>query len=1219
MRKNIRRITSLLLSFMIFLSFMPAAAFAAPDDGSGGGTVRMTAGDIFSGYEGYVSEDPTTAWVDGSGNLNAMKEGETVLKAASGSAEDQLKVIVSRYDDGSDTVGRLKILARYNDDMQFYDGHVYLLFTSYKDGVKVTVDDLYAAYEISDSYYRDIRKDISNGSNHTGKDADKYFTYRDDLDTMVLDRGEIVTIGMYRDFDLTVPQAALGSLRNSSLWGGLRREGKTAAIENLFALVELDKISFEKAYKNCKEIIEDAGLDYRKWTDGVVDGGVCFNRELYNQKLEWDQYENVTYELDITRNQLDALTDALSGNNENFSIMNNSCATVAVGAWNAAVGTRNGKDTAYKLYKNGSGIYSEFDAPKSVRDSIVDRLPGYYLNNSSEVQEPGAGFRDETGWVYVSAPEDLESGDIPSYEKYDLNTYIGKAEGLNLKTEVYTIGDGGEREAVGADASFEEGREIFVKTTAGEGGDLACALSDITMNGSSFMDDEHFDADEQAYVVKMPAKKSSKLRVYYRQTELRAKGSTSVQTEKGGTLRISDYAELSTDSDRMKWEIVTEDGAPANNVVTYADDSHKVLKASAEGSTDVWAYAEGNSQIRLLFHINVYRSRSSMAAVSFDDSGSIRVAVTDENGDPVGDIPCSGYLVPKGTKLKVIPAWTDSKVLASVRAGIKSIGPGETFTADRDVSITYTAREASVTGVPEKISLAKKGDTYQLKAKTRYSGIIAGLLPVYDKSITYISSSPLVSVSDSGLIKVTGDIPENGMAVYVTAYAGSSGDTVCAPCKVVVGKYNGDRIVGTLTIHARTINKGELVAHGAMTFTAKEDVDLSASYYEYYKPNSKHIALLEDYNENPGKYAHDPALYNNNELGISREERESCFDVDSNGAGSEPENISLKKGESMTVSNYSFDDTNLTAMVRALENSEITSSKDTAELIRQIHLYQDGSEEFDPEEAFDGLASTIVQMYRTKKKYGYIPACGHSEGGTCIDRELFNQFRRNDIQTPNNYYTVDITAEEFAAMAGYMADPANNYYSIFSKNCASGARDAWNAALSDRPELRLKANYTNILDDPQSLYFELGLLRGKKISGGKGGTDFYPRAILFEDKSAKPEPAPSPAPAPATEPIDKGLGMDISKLGKMTLRWGRVSGASGYDIYVRTNDKKNIYTKKTATVLSGKTTKKSLSRLYGKRISRKTTYRFVVKAYKRKGLKKVYIATSKVYVRKGTK
>ena len=76
----------------------------------------------------------------------------------------------------AEPVGQLKILARYNDSMQFFDGHVYLLFTSYRDGITIKVDDLYAGYEIKDRYYEDIRKDISFGSNHNKTTtADDYF------------------------------------------------------------------------------------------------------------------------------------------------------------------------------------------------------------------------------------------------------------------------------------------------------------------------------------------------------------------------------------------------------------------------------------------------------------------------------------------------------------------------------------------------------------------------------------------------------------------------------------------------------------------------------------------------------------------------------------------------------------------------------------------------------------------------------------------------------------------------------------------------------------------------------------------------------------------------------------------------------------------------------------------------------------------------------------
>ena len=36
------------------------------------------------------------------------------------------------------------------------------------------------------------------------------------------------------------------------------------------------------------------------------------------------------------------------------------------------------------------------------------KLPGYWLNNSEGVAEPNAGYVDETGWVYVSAPKKLD-------------------------------------------------------------------------------------------------------------------------------------------------------------------------------------------------------------------------------------------------------------------------------------------------------------------------------------------------------------------------------------------------------------------------------------------------------------------------------------------------------------------------------------------------------------------------------------------------------------------------------------------------------------------------------------------------------------------------------------------------------------------------------------------------------------------------------------------
>ncbi len=103
------------------------------------------------------------------------------------------------------------------------------------------------------------------------------------------------------------------------------------------------------------------------------------------------------------------MVSALQGNLNKFSILKNSCATVALRAWNAAVGTdERGNKTAYYLESSGKGIFAYIDAPKTVKAEIMTKLPGYWLNNSEGVAEPNAGYVDETGWVYVSAPKKLD-------------------------------------------------------------------------------------------------------------------------------------------------------------------------------------------------------------------------------------------------------------------------------------------------------------------------------------------------------------------------------------------------------------------------------------------------------------------------------------------------------------------------------------------------------------------------------------------------------------------------------------------------------------------------------------------------------------------------------------------------------------------------------------------------------------------------------------------
>lgn len=1232
-KRFFKQLLSVVLCAALLFSCLPFTAFAESADT----VVQMVEGDVIAGFvaEGTActSSDPSIAWVDENGSLNAMKVGTTVISDGT----TDYTVTVGDYEDGSEVVGNLKILARYNDSMQFYDGHVYLLFTSYQDGVTVTVPDLYAAYEIRDQYYEDIAEDIANGSNHTGNNAYEYFNECYDVDSLTLNRGEIVTIGMYRGFDLSVPQAALGSIQNSSLWKGLTSAVKASITTIILDYLNRGKLSSDEALARLKTVIEQEDLDYTKLLDGVVDGGVCFNRELYNQKLEWDQYENVTYELDITRNQLDMMMLYLGGNNGKFSIIKNSCATVALRGWNAAVGMRDGQPTSYFLTSEAEGIYSFVDAPKGVRDNIVKRLPGYYLNNAERVAEPNAGYQDETGWVYVSAPEyvtplvtvyddttitldtiatdisDLISaakGDQPisynkddqvinvsvNYEKdgewttisgvdFDINgTKLSLTnenmpeDGVNFtypyddppKGEYfYLIGPDGEDVSGYHDAGYlcvhtdsfpitykvasapyedevpgigvfisgvydtditaevyykngdervdidndginylDEGTKVFIKSCI-PGDDDTHVLNSIIFNEEEIMNGDCYDSEENAYFVIVPDELVW-LTVYYEEADISLKGEESVQIQVGDTIHIADYIKLAvgwdeSESDNIVWEPLT---STDEDCIEYDERSLTGIKA---GDVVLFAYAAENPNICILLEVEIHDSFEDMSVITLSgDTDDYMVSYTLPDDDAFYFVHFSGYRVDKGAVMTVTPIQKDSKALRSVKFNGKTAKLGETFTVSKDTEIKVEFAEAKIKNLPKSVKLTSAEETYQFNAKVQYTGLNQ-FTPVYDSTVTYRSSDPLIEVDENGLVSVAGEIPEGGCVAYVTAYAGSSNEKVSAVCKVVVGDYQGERIVGSLTISARPIVKAQLISHAMITYTAYEDTEFNVSYYDYYKPNEKYIALMQDYADHPEKYSSDPALYSDNELGI--EDRDSYFDISHAGAYSEPQPVQLAAGNSVTISDYGVENTPLYFILTALENSTLsTFSPQAQELVQCIKQYMAG-EEFDAAAAFDDLISTLVQIYGYTNMLGASPADGVGDGGMMVNREAYNQFRRADLQTPNHYYTVDITADELAMLKGYLADPQNNYYSLMVNSCASSTVNIWNTTLADRPELRLKGNYTGLAAEPMSVYYEIWFLKYKSDIDGIGGDDFYPRIVV-------PEPSKDPDPEEPTEPED---------------------------------------------------------------------------------------------------
>jgi hypothetical protein len=221
-------------------------------------------------------------------------------------------------------------------------------------------------------------------------------------------------------------------------------------------------------------------------------------------------------------------------------------------------------------------------------------------------------------------------------------------------------------------------------------------------------------------------------------------------------------------------------------------------------------------------------------------------------------------------------------------------------------------------------------------------------------------------VDEKGLITVTGEIPQEGAAVIVTAYAGSSNDRVYAQTKVILGSYQGTRTVGRLSIASlSTADPSDPCAF--VTLTAYEDMDLDVSYYSYMEPTSAYHRLMEDYRDHPENYASDPALY---DATVKIEDRDSYFINHLNGAESEPETISLRAGEGISFASRVHDEAVLTALRKTLESENLASSQDVQALIEDMKRFS-GREEMDGTQTFDSLLTNLIQIFldaKTRKK-----------------------------------------------------------------------------------------------------------------------------------------------------------------------------------------------------------------------------------------------------------
>ena len=289
------------------------------------------------------------------------------------------------------------------------------------------------------------------------------------------------------------------------------------------------------------------------------------------------------------------------------------------------------------------------------------------------------------------------------------------------------------------------------------------------------------------------------------------------------------------------------------------------------------------------------------------------------------------------------------------------------------------------------------------------------------------------------------------------------------------------------------------------------------------------------------------------------------------------------------MANSAEDEINIQTVIYILEDSSAATSEDTAKyiamIVKQLKYYEEGSELYDLKKVIAGGIVTFLKAYKTALKTGHNPVDGRClEGGLFVNKELHDQFVGKISRTPNNYYTVEITADELAAFKNYVSDSSKNHFEFFDRNCTAASSAIWNATLFDKPELNVKANYTGFSIDPVSLYVELGLMRSKTGLEGYGGIDFVPRTLAYKSESKKSEPSKQPAAKKANPMTVKGktaaVKYEVLKKKNKTVKRSKVltvKNAKGTVTYKKLSGKAKIkIIKKNGNVTVGKGLKKGL-------------------------------------------
>ena len=333
-------------------------------------------------------------------------------------------------------LGNVRLIARHDDNKNIIHGHVYIVYTSYVNGLEISIDNLYGYYvanpekkamldELCDSEYAKEVSWRSTVDEITEANAAEREAAANDLyqpqnikpgtgGTVVLNRGDYVSLGNY---GMSTQKEVIANDYLPFL-----KDKENLTDEELADLTYVVNSVLNKNYdvkfvwQHRAELFNILAMHGEAFTNHVLydetPGGVWINRELYNQKLEYDQGPNEVIEQDATGEQLNVMLDYFRSNSY-FNTFTHNCTTVAAGAWNEAIGTttnESGEKVQNDYYVNsGTEIHNQGYNPFTQRLEKTDTV----INHPGAVKESIKSLKNLPGYIgsmtYVTGKKVINS------------------------------------------------------------------------------------------------------------------------------------------------------------------------------------------------------------------------------------------------------------------------------------------------------------------------------------------------------------------------------------------------------------------------------------------------------------------------------------------------------------------------------------------------------------------------------------------------------------------------------------------------------------------------------------------------------------------------------------------------------------------------------------------------------------------------------------------